>query len=111
MAAQSNVLHELTAETASGNSGPQQSPPDALGISIRVTAQSGTTPTIDFTVEWSPDGVNFGDAETPDAFTQIGATTPTVSERFTVKAPWYQLAWAVAGGTPSYTFHATARHA
>jgi len=104
------AIHPSAAEGANGNSAPIQSPPNAIGIGIDISAQSGTTPTIDFEVEWSPDGVNFGSAETPDTFTQIGAATPTVAKRFTVKAPWYRLVWTLGGTTPNYTFAAYATH-
>ena len=76
-----------------------------VGLTVHVSDDSGTTPTIDFEVEWSPDGIVAGSAETPDVLAQIGvvATTFTTAEQFTVKARWCRVTWVVTG-TPDYTF-------
>jgi len=72
---------------------------DMLGVAVAVTDINGT---LDLRIEWSPDGTNFGDAEsTPDAFTQLSATG-TVAKSFAVKGPFYRLNWTV--GTTDATF-------
>lgn len=96
-----------SARGASGNSGAMSV--DQLGsvvaLLINVTAQSGTTPTVLFTVEWSHDGSVFAVVDTTaDSFASIGAVTPTVTKSFTLRAPFYRVVWTIAGGTPSYTF-------
>ncbi len=95
------VLHVSGIESTNGVS-PGFSTIDArgrpmkeIGVSIDISAQTGTTPTINFSIEWSPDNVNWGDAETADDFSEIAAATPTVSKRFTVKAPYFRLVWAI----------------
>lgn len=73
-------------------------------VVLDVTAQSGTTPTLDVSVEWSADGTTWAVGDPADAFTQIAAATGTKAKSFTVKAPFYRLKWTIAGTTPSYTF-------
>jgi hypothetical protein len=78
-----------------------------LAVLLSVTAVSGTTPTLDVSVEWSHDGgTTFAPAETPDAFTQITATKAVVKS-FVVKANTYRLVWTIGGTTPSFTFSAS----
>jgi hypothetical protein len=72
---------------------------DKLGISIDVTAITGT---VDFTVEWSPDGVRFGDADTADTLAQI-AGVATASKSFDVKAPYFRLVWTIGTGPVTFT--------
>jgi hypothetical protein len=96
------------ARGASGNSGAI-----ALGkatnvtIEVDVTAQSGTGPTLDLSVEWSMDGITFAVPQPVDTFTQIAATTPKVIKTFATKAPFCRLVWTLGGTTPNYTFSAT----
>ncbi len=60
-----------------------------------MSAVSGTVPTIDFEIEWSPDGVNFGSADgTADTFAQITAAKVT-SKLFSVRAPHHRLKWTI----------------
>lgn len=103
------VIASSSARTVTGNSGALPCPKALnLSILIEVTAQSGTAPTLDLSVEWSMDGTNFGAAQTADAFTQITTTTPTRAVKsFSVKAPYYRLVWTIGGTSPSYTFSAT----
>lgn len=95
------VLHVSGIESTDGVSPgfstitPQGKRMDIIGVSIDVSTQAGTTPTINFGIEWSPDNVNWGDAESADAFSEIAAATPTVSKQFTVKAPYFRLVWAI----------------
>ena len=103
------TLHASAAEADDGNSeGFSTIDAKNLGVAIDVTAVSGTDPTIAFSIEWSPDGVRFGDAETPDTFASITATKVT-AKPIVVKAPYYRLAWVITGtATPTFTFVATA---
>lgn len=78
-----------------------------LNLMVEVTASSGTTPTLDFTVEWSMDGTNFGSLQAAESFTQITAATVRRLQQFPVKAPFFRLVWTIAGTTPSFTFQAT----
>lgn len=77
---------------------------DTLTVFVDVTAQSGTTPTLNISVEWSHDGATFFTSDPPDAFTQIAAATPKVCKNFTIKAIWYRITWTLAGTSPNYTF-------
>lgn len=78
-----------------------------VGILIDVTAHSGTTPTADFTVEWSMDGVGFSVAQPVDSFTQFTTVDTKAIKLFAVKAPFFRLVWTLGGTTPHYTFTAT----
>lgn len=78
-----------------------------VGILIDVTAHSGTTPTVDFTVEWSMDGVGFSVAQPADSFTQFTTVDTKAVKLFAVKAPFLRLVWTFGGTTPHYTFTAT----
>lgn len=77
-----------------------------LNVLVNVTARSGTTPTLDLSVEWSMDGTNFAPGQPADTFTQITATGSAVKS-FAIKAPFFRLVWAIGGTTPSFTFDAT----
>ena len=103
------VIVAAADRTTSGNSGAQITG-KALNLSIivEVTANSGTTPTLDFSVEWSADGVNFAVAQPADNFTQITTVVPTrVVKSFSVKADNFRVVWVIAGTTPHYTFQVT----
>jgi hypothetical protein len=90
-------IHLSAEETVTGNSGAIFiTGGDKLGISVDLTAI--TAGSLDVTVEWSPDGSNFGDADTtPDALTQFTAAT-VLSESFDVKAPYYRVVWTIVTG-------------
>lgn len=74
-----------------------------LNLFADVTVASGTTPTLDLTVEWSHDGTTWFTGDPADAFTQITAAASRVKQ-ITLKAPTYRLRWTIAGTTPSFTF-------
>ena len=76
---------------------------DTLSLQVDVSAASGTTPTLDISVQWSMDGTTWSSAATPDTFTQITATASTV-KTFQVKAPNFRVVYAIGGTTPSFTF-------
>ena len=73
-----------------------------LAVVVNVTAITGTTPTADVKIQWSNDNVNWFDAETPDAFTQI-TTVKGAAKVFTVKAAFARSSVTVAGTTPAVT--------
>jgi hypothetical protein len=94
------------ARTTSGNSGAigLVDAGGQLALLVNVTAASGTTPSMTLTVQWSHDGTNFADNDTAaDTFTAI-TTTKTTVKTFPIKAPFYRVAWAITGTTPSFTF-------
>lgn len=75
-----------------------------LTLLVDVTAVAGTSPTLDLTVEWSPDGgTTWFPAETADAFAQITAVGK-VAKQFDMKAPDYRVVWALGGTSPDFTF-------
>ena len=103
MSSRTRTIQESTIETSSGNSATFEADSTDIGISIDLTAISGTNPTIDFSIEWSPDGANFGVGEDV-AFAELTATA-VVSRIFSVKAPFFRLAWVIGGtDTPTMTF-------
>lgn len=93
------------ARTASSNSGGlRQDTGDALNVLVSTTAVTGTTPTLDVSVEWSNDGTNWAVGSPADTFTQITATGKVV-KRFSVKAEQHRIVWAIGGtDTPTFTF-------
>ena len=96
------TVHASAAETATGQSpGIQILDSDKLGISVDVTAI--TAGSLDVTVEWSPDGVNFGPADTSaDALAQFTATG-VASKSFDVKAPYFRCVYTIVTGPATFT--------
>ena len=93
---------------ATGNSGPVKAMSQTIGVSIAVTATAGTGETMDISIEWSPDGVNFAAPDgSTDTMTQFIAGAATASKSFAVIAPYYRVLWTLGGATPSFTFVAT----
>ncbi len=68
---------------------------------LNVSAPSGTTPTLDVTVEWSHDGTTFAVADPTDSFAQITAAK-VVAKSFDVKAPMARLRYTTGGTSPSF---------
>jgi len=99
------TLVPSAARTASGNSGPVVlSGGQAVDLEVNVSAVSGTSPSMTLSVTWSDDGVNFGAPDgTPDSFAAITAAG-TVVKQLQVKGLYMQIAWAITGTTPSFTF-------
>lgn len=93
------------ARTTSGNSGAVGvfDPGSTVSLLVDVTAVSGTSPTLDLSVEWSHDGTTWAAGETADTFGQITAAKTTV-KAFTAKGPKYRIVWTIGGTTPSFTF-------
>lgn len=93
------------ARTTSGQSASLQcGQVPVISLLVNVTAASGTTPTLDITVQWSPDGgATWASADPVDSFTQITAAG-NVAKRFAVKANVYRIVYTIGGTTPSFTF-------
>jgi hypothetical protein len=76
----------------------------AINLLVDCPTVTGTTPALDLSVEWSPDGgTTWCVADAADTFTQITAAKQ-VAKRFTVKAPTYRVKWTIGGASPSFTF-------
>jgi hypothetical protein len=105
VAYQTLVLVPSAARTTSGSAASTvDDTGDTVSIWVNVTAVSGTTPTLDISVQWSPDGTTWADVDTtPDAFAQI-TTTKAVVKTFPDRAKFYRVSWAVGGTAPSFTF-------
>lgn len=93
------------ARTATGNgSALSASAFSAVSLFLNVTAASGTTPTLDVTVEESDDGGSTW--RTVGTFAQ---KTGVSNERktFLIAADTYRVRWTIGGTTPSFTFAVT----
>lgn len=74
-----------------------------ITVGARVTAVSGTTPTLDLSVEWSADGgTTWFTSQPADTFTQLTAAA-NVAKSFQVKARHLRIRWTIGGTTPSFT--------
>ena len=78
-----------------------------VSLLINVSAVSGTTPTLDCTVEWSNDGTTWAVADTADSFAQITAAK-TTTKAFTSKGLFLRVRGTIGGTTPSFTVGITA---
>lgn len=78
----------------------------ALALLVNAATVSGTTPTLDITVEWSNDNATWAVGEPADSFTQITAAK-VVAKQFAVKGAYYRTRWTIGGTTPSFTFDVT----
>jgi hypothetical protein len=105
MSYRSEAIKTLAAVTTTGQSGAFIADRSStVGILYRVSAASGTSPTLDLSVEWSGDGTNFVPADgTADTFAQQ-TTTGGAAKSFTVKGLYYRVKWTITGTTPSFTF-------
>lgn len=102
------TLAASATRTTSGVSGAIRiSDSSRVAVQVNVTASSGTTPTLDLTLEWSNNAGTFAPGDPADAFTTITGNGNKVKS-FAVQGEYVRLAWAVAGTTPSFTFNATA---
>jgi hypothetical protein len=80
--------------------------PQYLSVLIRVTAVSGTTPSLTVEVQWSNDGTNFVSATTADNFTAITAVG-TALKQFNIKGRYARLKYTITGTTPTETVDIT----
>lgn len=105
MGRHSNVITALDSEarTASGNSDSQD-----LGqwvemiIIVDVTAVSGTNPTLDIQLQYSPDDVNWYDDET-EYFLQFYGVKDSIA-KLTNFGQYVRIKYTIAGTDPSFTF-------
>ena len=86
-------------------------PPEFKGLTARihVTAQSGTTPTLNVKFQGSFDGTNFFDLNYPHgttaaAFAEYAAATGKKSITFESYVPWMRIYSTIGGTSPSFTF-------
>ena len=97
-------IHLSAEETATGNSGSMAiTGGDKLGISVDLTAI--TAGTLDVSIEWSPDGSNFGVADgTADSLTQFlqAGGAKVLSKSFDVKAPYFRVVWTIGTGPATF---------
>lgn len=87
--------------TATGQSAAFNTSGD-LDLEVEVTAVSGTSPSITFSVQFSMDGTNWAAPATADSFTAITAVGNAIAG-FPALAPFWRLAWTVSGTSPHFT--------
>ena len=78
---------------------------DKVRIQLNVTAASGTTPTLDVTIQDTVDGTNYNTLAT---FTQKVAVVRDVLTLTNLVGDSVRVSWVVAGTTPSFTFDVSA---
>lgn len=76
---------------------------DSINATLAITASSGTTPTLDLTLETTADGTNYYTAGTFPQQTGT-ATVARVVGDLGVTSRWK---WTIGGTTPSFTFSVT----
>lgn len=105
---QADLVLASAARTASGTSGPIANPGVAADVLLMVhcSAASGTTPTLDVSLEESADNSNWT-AITASAATQLTAAGNRVASARVTKN-YVRVAYTIGGTTPSFTFSATA---
>ncbi len=96
-------FHASGAETTTGNSRPFPVSGETLGVVLDCTAASGTSPTLDVSLEWSNDATNFHAPASADTLAQL-TTTGGEAKSFTAKGRYVRAVWTIGGTTPSFTF-------
>lgn len=77
---------------------------DTLAIALDLATVTGTSPQLDFEVQWSMDGGTWASAEPADTFDPLTGAPRTVVKSFAVKAPYFRISTAVTGtDNPSFT--------
>lgn len=96
-------IHASGAETATTQSAGLclESYQEAL-IYLKVTAATGTTPTLDVKVQTSHDGSDWYDMGS--SFTQITAAATPAVLKITNFGPFIRLVYTIGGTDPSFTF-------
>jgi len=96
------ILHPSATRTADGDGSVvfETGQRRTLTLGLEVTAASGTTPTLDVSVETSLDGVDWF---THGAFAQMTATGDQ-AKSFGGLSRFARVSWAITGTTPSFTF-------
>ncbi len=77
---------------------------DSLNALLVITAASGTSPTLDLTLETTADGTNYYTAGT---FPQQTTTNAGISRIVGDLGALSRWKWTIAGTTPSFTFAVT----
>lgn len=73
-----------------------------LMLFLNVTAQTGTTPTLDCKLQYSPDGITWVDSG--DSFTQITTTTGLFFKKAaSIFGVYIRLVFTLGGTSPNYT--------
>lgn len=91
------------ARTATGNGSAFDTQSiDELEATLVISAASGTTPTLDITLETTADGTEF--YAVPQTFPQQTTTQAGVSRVFGGLGSSSRWKWTIAGTTPSFTF-------
>lgn len=78
---------------------------DSLSATLVITAASGTTPTLDLTLETTADGTNYYTAGTFPQQTTTNAGISRVVGDLGATSRWK---WTIGGTTPSFTFSVSA---
>lgn len=111
-----NVVHESAARTAtrtdylggdptSGTSkNGQLVGAEALTVVVAVSAQSGTTPTLDVVLHGSVDGTNWFVLATVAQFAAATGVKTADKAAITVVPPFIKAVSTIAGTTPSFTY-------
>jgi len=73
---------------------------NSLRVYVDVTAKSGTSPTLDITIQTSPDNSNWYTAGTLTQITDTGQYTGTA----TTIGPYIRILYTIGGTTPVITF-------
>ena len=94
------TLAASASRTATGNGSAIEAGDKAVArLTLNCTARTGTTPTLDVTIQTSADGTTWRSAGTFTQVTAVGSQRASFSlDRF-VRA-----AWTVGGTTPNFTF-------
>ena len=95
-----DVASAARTTTGAGSSFDTSNLDHVIGV-LTVTAASGTSPTLNVTLETTADGTNYYSAGT---FTQKTTTSAADSKVFGDLGPLSRWAWTIGGTSPSFTF-------
>ena len=102
--ARGDVVLTLTAAAATVDSGPVSAPADGgpIIVAAHVTAATGTTPTLDVTLEQSANGTSGWATVTGSALTQITAAGNRIGFAAPTQ-PYVRVKATIGGTTPAFT--------
>lgn len=102
--ARGDVVLDLTAQAANVNSGPVSAPQEGgpMLVCAHITAATGTTPTLDITVEQSANGTSGWAAITGGSLSQITAAGNRVGFVCPTQ-PYVRVVATIGGTTPAIT--------
>ena len=80
-----------------------------LEVWLRVTAKSGTAPTLILNIETSIDGTNFVTIASIPGITAEGVSPISLSRQDFTLGTTLRVSWVLAGGTPNFTFEVKAQ--